>query len=218
MKTKLSPFEIYQNAANRTSGCLFCKPVEGMTVRETKNFRVLFDTYPITPGHLMITSKAHYGSAGEIPLELQQELLDLKTELKEKMQEIFGQYSFYEHGHSGCCLTVNPHGEKCEHFHLHCIPTHVSIKSHLTKKYPCIKMEDYSQIHDYFNEHGNYLFVEGKNGEMLFFPAEKVEPHLLRSLICYELGVPNRCDWQKYDEYAVFQKSFELVDELIYKD
>lgn len=219
MKTKLSPLEIYQNACNRKSGCLFCRPVEGMPIEETKNFRVLIDTFPTIPGHLMISSKDHYGSAGEIPLEMQAELKDLKNKLKENIQGIFGSYIFYEHGRSGCCMSINPEGEKCEHFHLHCLPIDISIKTHLSSRFSCIEMHDYSDISPLFNEHGHYLFFEENSGAMYFFPAEdeKVESHLLRTLVCYANGVPARSNWQQYDEYEVFQKSYELVDELIYQ-
>lgn len=219
MILKHHPLDIFKNAIKGKPGCLFCDPIPGMAIHETDHFRVLMDTFPIIPGHLMISSKAHYGSAGEIPDEMQQELIELKHDLKEKVKGINGDYIFYEHGRAGCCMKANPNGQKCEHFHLHCLPVDVSLSKSLSQKYSCIPMESYEEIMPLFLEHGNYLYFEETSGKMCFFPAEdhKVESHLLRSLICNSLGIPNRSDWQSYEDAMVFMKSYELIANLVFQ-
>jgi len=213
MLVTISPHDIYQNARNRKIGCLFCDPVKGMVIHETRNFRVLVDTFPITPGHLMISTQAHYGSAGEIPEELMQELTELKEEVRYNVQSIGNSCIFYEHGRAGCCLSKPLEDQKCEHFHLHCLPVELCIKDAVCNKFQVLKMENYRQISPLFFEHGNYLYFENARGEMFFFPAEdnKVESHLLRTLICNTIGIPNRSDWQTYNEEFIFIQSYDLV-------
>lgn len=209
------PSTIYQLARKGKPGCLFCSPIEGMPIYETENFRVLLDTFPVIPGHLMISSKAHYGSAGEIPEELQEEMIALKNLLREQVSQINGNAIFYEHGRAGCCMKANPNGQKCEHFHLHCLPADLSISEKLKVKYSEISMNSFKEIRDLFLEQGNYLFFENTKEEQYFYPAEdhKVESHLLRTVICQALGISDRSDWESYPSEELFLESYAIINE-----
>jgi diadenosine tetraphosphate (Ap4A) HIT family hydrolase len=213
MQTIHPPLEIFQKALTRRFGCLFCNPVEGMEVLSTPHFRVLMDTFPIIPGHLLISSKDHYGSAGEIPLELQKELLDLKQMIQTKILSLNGHYTFYEHGRAGSCMSSDPFKQKCEHFHLHCLPINASIHNLLLANFDGIVMNHYDEISNLFLKHGNYLYTETSSSEMYFFPLEgkEIAPHLLRTLICKELQVEHRSNWEIYNESDLFEKSHNLI-------
>lgn len=71
-----------------------------MYIKNTKHFNVLADTFPVVPGHIMISSKDHYGCAEEIPEELQKELIDLKNSITMAVKAKYGNVIFYEHGRS----------------------------------------------------------------------------------------------------------------------
>jgi len=211
------PLEIFYHARNGKPGCLFCEPIEGMVLEETQNFRVLIDTFPITSGHVMISSKAHYGSAGEVPLELFDELCELKRRVKKELASLYGHTICYEHGPGGCCSSSDPDAIQCEHFHFHCLPLNLSIAPELMKRFEKIELNDYREIIPYFFEHGNYLYCEDPSGKMMFFPAEDeiIEPHLLRTLISRALGSPDLSDWESYEDPGLFLKSYELVTNLM---
>jgi len=202
----------FNEAKEGKSGCLFCRPFQGMILHETSHFRILLDTFPVAEGHLMISSKDHYGSGGEIPLELFFELSALKEELQEKMTQIDRSFIFYEHGRAGCCLATSP-DEKCEHFHLHCLPADVSIQGALKERFDEIQMDSYSDISSLFMEQGNYLYFEDTDRNKLFYPAEddRVDSHLLRSLICEALYTPELADWEDFSDRELFIKSYEVV-------
>ena len=89
---------IFQNARRGKQGCLFCDPIEGMQIHKTSNFQVLIDTFPIVPGHLMISSLAHFGSAGEIPEAMQEELQELKSQLSYNVRSLCGCHIFMSMG------------------------------------------------------------------------------------------------------------------------
>jgi diadenosine tetraphosphate (Ap4A) HIT family hydrolase len=208
------PLSIFKNALNHKSECLFCSPISGMTLSETENFRVLLDNFPICPGHIMISTKAHYGSAGEVPLELQQEFIELKNQIGILAKSKTGKVVFYEHGRAGSCHHANPN-EQCDHFHLHCLPLDICIHKQLRSSYERIQMNQYSQIHDLFYEYGNYLFFENAENQMSFYVEgeNKVASHLLRTLICSAIGKDNLANWEQYTNMnmSLYSQSFEYT-------
>jgi diadenosine tetraphosphate (Ap4A) HIT family hydrolase len=218
MTATIELHETFAKAIRTNTGCLFCQPYKSMIVHETESFRVLVDTFPIVPGHIMISSKAHYGSAGEIPEDLQNELFELKEDVKERVKKVNGAYIFYEHGRAGCCMKANPNGQKCEHFHLHCIPVDLCICDELAKKFDPIEIAHYLEVMPLFMQYGNYLFFENALGKQFFFPAQdnKVESHLLRTLVCNALKVSSRSDWENYRDIDTFVESQNLVENYIY--
>lgn len=214
MKTFLDPLKISQK---EKWACLFCKPSEAITIEQTEHFRVIIDPFPVVPGHVMITSKAHYGCAGEIPLEVQPELISLREHLRSELVVHTGSCIFYEHGRAGCCLSKSKNNLKCDHFHLHCLPLDVCIQHHLESKYKCIRLTAYSEIMALFYQFGDYLYFEEPDGSMLFFPTEGaiIEPHLLRTLICCAMEKPARSNWQAYHDPAVFTQSHEMISNIM---
>ena len=135
------PRTYFKAASKNKPGCYFCDPCKGSIVQESENFIVLLDTFPIKQGHLMISSKKHYGCAGEIPNEWMLELLSLKENLRKKVEKLEGNAIFYEHGRAGCCMSSNPDGSECNHFHLHCLPaSDESVESHLLRTMICNKL------------------------------------------------------------------------------
>lgn len=107
---------------DKNSNCVFCQADEKLKIYETKNLFVLFDPYPLTEGHLMISSKCHYGCAGEIPEEFMEELSFLKEKVRLILNKVYGKTSFYEHGRAGGCMATDPGNRLCHHFHLHALP------------------------------------------------------------------------------------------------
>jgi diadenosine tetraphosphate (Ap4A) HIT family hydrolase len=182
--------------------CLFCEPKEGMILLETDHFRLIADTYPIIPGHLMISSKAHYSSGGEVASQLHKELLQMKTHAKQIALEMNDSCLFYEHGKAGQCHAQSSENVHCEHFHMHCLPASVCIHSKIAERFTGIPMNNFAEIFVNYQKYGSYLFFENSKGEMYYYPAEQheVPPHFLRTLICEELKVHHLADWQAYDD------------------
>lgn len=207
----------FNAARSGKQGCLFCDPFPAMHVNNTENFNLLADTFPVVAGHLMISSKEHYGCAGELPEELQDEFINLKSSIAETIRKNGKQVIFYEHGRAGCCLANNPDGSKCEHFHLHALPVALDITQNLDLTFNKIKMQNYKEIFENYYAYGNYLFFENAAGESFFYPAidDKVGSHLLRTLICKELNVLERSDWQQYTESELWIESLATINRMV---
>lgn len=194
--------EIFYQRRNPSQVCLFCVPNQEMTVFETANFRLLADTFPIIPGHLMISSKEHYSSAGELPDHLHEEFFQLKLMSTKIALKMGNSYVFYEHGKAGSCHALSLNDIHCEHFHLHCLPASLCIHSIIAKEFSGIRMENYDTLFSYYSKYGSYLYFENSSREMVYYPAEhhEVPSHYLRTLICEELKVSTLADWKTYND------------------
>lgn len=193
--------------------CLFCAPNAGMTVLELENFRLIADTYPIVPGHLMISSKQHYGSAGELLPEFHAELLECKKIAKEWACSLGHGCIFYEHGKAGSCHAPS-HGEiHCEHFHLHCLPVSVCIHAGIEARFPGMMLAKYEDLFEHYRKYGSYLFFENSEGKMAFYPAQsdKVPSHFLRTLLCETLSIGSFSDWASYTDVTRYMESRNVI-------
>ncbi len=207
---------IFMQGKKPSKYCLFCYPPDGMVLWETLHFRVLIDTYPIVPGHIMISSKGHFGSAGEIPDFLRQEYHTLKTEVRKYVERVEQGAIFYEHGKAGACHALHSQDVHCEHFHIHCLPVNCCIYQEISRTFTGISINEYAQIYDLFSAHGTYLFFENSKKGMTFFPAdeEKVPAHFLRTLMCQRAGVVALADWHAYQDYERYLSSLAKISEM----
>ena len=210
----ITPEEIFSKARVNPSTCLFCHPNPGMQMHETEHFRLLRVNFPAVSGHIMTSSKLHYGSLGELDPEMFSELEALKEEVAMWFREQCGAVLFYEHGRAGSCHSNDAHGTQCEHFHLNCIPSdiciHSKLKAHLEKHYP---VESLDRICPLFHKWGDYLYCENNEKEAIYYPVQqtKIPPHFLRTLICEELLMPEKADWQAHQVYEDFLESYNFT-------
>ncbi|MBS0656329.1 MAG: hypothetical protein JSR46_11175 [Verrucomicrobia bacterium] len=205
--------EIFHQCKTPSRTCLFCEPTSGTVLLETEHFRLIADTYPIVPGHIMISSKAHYGAAGELVGELHEEFVHMRYCAKQIVTESSATCVFYEHGKAGSCHAHSSENVHCEHFHMHCLPASICIHSTIAKHFQGHAMESIIDIFAYYPKHGSYLFFENADGVMRYYPAEEqiVPSHFLRTLVCAALNVPDLANWESYDDLPCFLQSRELI-------
>jgi diadenosine tetraphosphate (Ap4A) HIT family hydrolase len=198
--------------------CVFCKPANSLLIKAISHFYLLYDPYPLTPGHLLIASREHFGCGGEIEDEHLAELELLKLEAINKLSDHFSKVIIYEHGRAGACHAKRSEQNLCHHMHLHLLPfahdLHPSI-SELASRHMRIP---HSQIIDFYHCFGNYLYYE-RGGEELgyFYPVKnlkenlQIPPHFLRTLIATLNQTPERANWESYPSNDLFQNSHELL-------
>lgn len=180
--------------SGKTLGCMFCDVSIPLIVGETKNLWLIRDKYPIVEGHLMIISKNHYGCMGELPIPYFNEIEELNSLLP------YSNFIAYEHGRAGHCVKLKGSQITCHHFHLHFVPLNVDISVLLQPRFSPKIMQSFRDARRLFETLGEYLFVQRPDGQKLFYPASnRVESHLLRTLICDLIKRPSRADWESYD-------------------
>ncbi|MFV2088590.1 methyltransferase domain-containing protein [Micromonospora sp. LOL_021] len=193
-------------------GCVFCDPNPQLLLASTEHFGVCFDAAPLTPGHLIIFSREHYGCAGEVPPELLGELTALRTEIKDRIRDRWGSVTLYEHGRVGHCLSDGPEHRLCHHFHLHCVPGDIDVADELVSRFDHLPVTDYADLPEIYADHGDYLYLETDAGKMSYLVVnEEIERHLLRTLISAKSGYPDRADWRKYTDYSVLEEGMAVL-------
>ena len=217
MTATLTPKEIFDKANIEATTCLFCHPNPGMEMYETSHFRLLRVNFPATAGHVMVSSKLHFGSLGELEPHMLPELDALKQTIAHWFREQCGGALFYEHGRAGSCMAKDAFGQQCEHFHLNCIPSNICIHNRLggflQKKFPAPSLEKVCEL---FGKWGDYLYCENNQKEAFYYPVlqSEIPPHFLRTLICEALLTPEKADWQKHQLFEDFLESYHLTKPL----
>ncbi len=207
--------KLFFQGKQATRECFFCYPPKEMILFETSNFRVLMDNYPVVLGHLMITTKAHYGAAGEVPPPYWQELFDLKEQIANLAIEMEGNAIYYEHGRAGACHVSSRMNPECEHFHLHCLPADICIHSQIEAEHSGIKIEQYEELFDLYYQFGSYFYFENNKGEKFFYPVEEdsAPAHHLRTLVCNELGSDHLSSWENFEDLEKHINSRKKIKE-----
>ena len=103
------------NAETNNIDCAFCQrsDIAANILKETTAFLVVADHAPLVEGHILIIPKSHYACYGEVPAELDAELLALKREVQEFFAQYYAPAVFWEHG---------VFRQTVFHAHLHCFP------------------------------------------------------------------------------------------------
>ncbi|MFA6066744.1 MAG: hypothetical protein WC707_06200 [Candidatus Babeliaceae bacterium] len=191
-------------------GCIFCEAKFNKILLSTENFIIALDDFPLTEGHLLIFSKEHHGCGGELPKKNLIDLIDLKNKVSSLLQQIYGKVSFYEHGRAGHCVSFGPDEIMCHHFHLHALPISCDISITLDTEFQRCDIPSYQTIDDFFYKFGEYLFFENSQNKGAFYPVvNKIQSHLLRTMIAESLKAPERADWEHFDDKIFISTALE---------
>jgi ATP adenylyltransferase len=85
----------YVSTAERTSGCIFCElPKLGNDVRARIVYRgrdcyIVLNTYPYTPGHVMVVPFAHLDELVKLPIEAAHEMMDLSQRMEQVLRRVY---------------------------------------------------------------------------------------------------------------------------------
>ncbi len=204
--------EIYQKQSEKE--CVFCHPDSELVIESTEHFCLLLDPFALVPGHLLITSRDHYGCLGEVPLHLQKECTELRSRASSLLIKTFDQPVFrYEHGRAGHCIARGSASRSCHHYHEHLVPAEISLHAIMQKRFKGIPFKGGEDVCALFERYDEYLLVAESNGDHRFYVAnsDDVEPHLLRTLTAEALGYTERADWESYSSCEVFLKGKEAI-------
>lgn len=196
--------------------CVFCNPSKELILTESENFTLILDPFALIPGHLLLSSKAHYGCLGEVPEHLQEECSKLRFYGYEILSQHFDKrVTRYEHGRAGHCITRGKSARSCHHYHEHLIPEDLSIHPLLEFSFKSILYNEETEVIDLFDRYQEYLLVCESDGLKRFYVAksENVPPHLLRTLAAQALGKPELHDWEGYTSCELMLEGKQILSE-----
>lgn len=212
------PQQFFASAVN-SRACFYCNTDPIRILYETENFRVLINTFPIAPGHIMISGKQHLAAMGALNADCIQELLEIKEKISCIYDELFKGVVFYEHGRMCICENEASNEHRCSHFHLNCLPATVCMHKNIQLLIPQFySMQSVSEVTDLYKQFDEYLYFENSEGRSYFYPiSQKIPSHFIRTLLCDALLVPERSNWKKHKDFSEYLENYALCQEKIKK-
>jgi len=201
-------------------GCVFCTPCQDLIIHENQDFFLLFDPFALTPGHLLIQSREHYGCFGEVPRRMEANYLEMRAYAVSLLENAFDKpVTSYEHGRAGHCMMSGINTRSCHHHHEHLLPAALDLHKQLEGTYESINFHEWKEVSGLFERYDEYLLVAQANGDKRFYIASghEVEPHLLRTLAANALGAAERHDWEAYRSCILLQEGRLRLAEWIEK-
>lgn len=161
---------------------------------ESDNFVVVPSLGQIVEGYLLIISKKHYTSIGEIPPGLHDELDTVCQKVRKILFDSYGMPLFFEHGPS--CKRQK--GGSCiDHAHLHVVPVQIDILPELSKHFRYKIIKSFDALKKQFDKGVSYFFYESNLRERYLFEVSEIVPsQYIRQIIASKIGKPERWDWR----------------------
>jgi ATP adenylyltransferase len=86
----------YVTGADRPTGCIFCDIVNNpgddqarKIVYRGQHCFIILNTYPYTPGHVMVVPYAHLDELRKLPTEAAQEMMSLTQKMESVLRELY---------------------------------------------------------------------------------------------------------------------------------
>jgi ATP adenylyltransferase len=118
----------YVTAAEKISGCIFCDlpkqgdDVKARIVHRAKHCYIVLNTYPYTPGHIMVVPFQHLDQLQKLPVEAAHEMI----ELAQKMEAILRQLYSPDGVNLGMNIGKAAGAGVAGHIHMHVLPRWVA--------------------------------------------------------------------------------------------
>jgi ATP adenylyltransferase len=85
----------YVTNAEKTSGCVFCDLLQlgddakARIVYRGQSCFIVLNTYPYTPGHVMVVPYAHLDELRSLPLEAAREMMELSQRMESVLRQLY---------------------------------------------------------------------------------------------------------------------------------
>ena len=118
----------YVTAAEKISGCVFCDlPKEGddakvHIVHRSQNCYIVLNTYPYTPGHVMIVPFAHLDELQKLPAPAANEMMELAQRMERVLRVLYTPDGINMGMNIGKAAGAGVAG----HIHMHVLPRWVA--------------------------------------------------------------------------------------------
>lgn len=118
----------YVTTAEKASGCIFCDlPKQGDDAKARIVFRgqhcyIVLNTYPYTPGHVMIVPFAHLDELRKLPVAAAHEMMDLAQRMETVLRQLYAPDGLNLGMNIGKAAGAGVAG----HIHMHALPRWVA--------------------------------------------------------------------------------------------
>ena len=188
--------------------CRFCWPLDqknkSLLLKQSKNFYIMASIGSMVEGFLLLCSKKHYSSCGNLPSGLYSEFNSLKKEIKDIFTKVYDGYTFFEHGKIKGCCSQNGDSAHCFHAHLQALSIGMNILPQLiTRLGNPIEISSHQEIIKVIKE-TPYLYYETSKGAYVWPAPLNLEQQFFRMVLARQLRIPQKVanwkvtpDWEK---------------------
>jgi ATP adenylyltransferase len=124
----------YITTAEKVSGCIFCDlpklgdDAQARIVLRARHCYVVLNTYPYTPGHVMIVPFAHLDELQKLPPEAAHEMMDLAQLMEKILRQLYTPDGINLGMNIGKAAGAGVAG----HIHMHALPRWVADSNFVT--------------------------------------------------------------------------------------
>jgi ATP adenylyltransferase len=118
----------YVTSGEKTAGCIFCDlPKAGddahaRIVHRGQNCYIVLNTYPYTPGHVMVVPFAHLDELQKLPIGAAHEMMDLSQKMEQVLRRLYAPDGVNLGMNIGKAAGAGVAG----HIHMHVLPRWVA--------------------------------------------------------------------------------------------
>lgn len=164
-------------------------------ISETENFVVVPTMGSLVEGWVLIVSKSHNLSCGELEISKYAELQGLVDQTKKKLECFHKDVFVFEHGPA---IPMERIGCGVDHLHIHVVPLKFDLYKNAQKASALSwkKVESIVDTKKCFEHETSYLFIETPKGERYISCNNEIPSQFFRRLIADELNISDKFDWK----------------------
>jgi ATP adenylyltransferase len=123
-----TPWRYAYVTAKKTTGCIFCElpklgdDAKARIVYRGRHCFIVLNTYPYTPGHVMIVPFAHLDELQKLPVEAAQEMMELSQRMEGVLRQLYQPEGINLGMNIGKAAGAGVEG----HIHMHALPRWVA--------------------------------------------------------------------------------------------
>jgi len=176
------------DAESNSTYCAFCQhsDIARYVLKETPNFLIVTDHAPLVEGHLLIIPRRHYTCYGDVPAELDAELVTLKQEIQQFLAQYYAPVVFWEHG---------IFRQTVFHAHLHCFPFGTIEYDHTQELHGAI-VHTQEDVRTWYAACGQYFYMEQADTALLFVPEMDRYLQIIKGIFAQAVARSGYSGWR----------------------
>ncbi len=206
-----------QIRSHESSSCFLCNPEPEYTWATSEHFRAVLGVGPVGEGFTLIAAREHVPSMLDLGQDAAEDLIRFTESVCGRLGVIYGSTVVAEHGRVAPCVEpgIREHEPHCLHAH-RLVFTGAS-RIDLAVAAPKMKIRrfaDFETARDYYDDSGQYLYVEDDSGVQVGRIDGPLPRQFLRAIVALEQGRPHLADWRQqpgFEAIAAAQRALGLA-------
>jgi hypothetical protein len=202
--------------SNETSSCFLCDPEPEYTWANSEHFRAILGIGPVGEGFTLIAAREHESSMLDVPSDQVDDLIAFTDLVRRRLDARYGSTVVAEHGRIAPCVEpgVQKHEPHCLHAHrlVFTGASRIDLAATAPRMEIC-QFADFETARDYYEDKGQYLYVEDDDGVQVGRIDGPLPRQFLRAIVALEQGRPHLADWRKqpgFDQIEAAQHALGL--------